>query len=107
VEPPEQLLSALTSILSRQCGTEALISYRRLARAGYRGEPARTSFLVEALLKAGFPDPLGRGTWKLDRVARSGHRKKFYAVLVREDGARRAGEMVSRIREYRRRLGCA
>jgi hypothetical protein len=85
-EPPEQLLGALASILSQQLGTEALVTYRRLTRAGYRGEPARTSFLVETLLKAGFPDPLGRGTWKLHRVARNGHRKKFYAVLMREDG---------------------
>jgi hypothetical protein len=85
-EPPEQLLGALASILSRQLGTEALISYRRLAKAGYRGEPARTSALVEALFRAGFPDPLGRGVWKLHRVARNGHRKKFYAVLSRADG---------------------
>jgi hypothetical protein len=85
VEPPKQLLSALASILSQQLGTEALISYRRLARAGYRGKPASTSFLVEELLRAGFPDPLGRGVWKLDRVARNGHRTRFYAVLVRAD----------------------
>jgi hypothetical protein len=85
-EPPEQLLRALSSILSQQCGTEALISYRRLRAHGYRGEPARTAALVEALFRAGFPDPLGRGTWKLDRVYRNGHRKKFYAVLQRADG---------------------
>ena len=85
-EPPEQLLRALSSILSQQYGTEALISYRRLRAHGYRGEPARTSFLVEALLARGFPDPLGRGVWRLDRVHRSGHKKKFYAVLVRGDG---------------------
>jgi len=85
-EPPEQLLGALSSILSQHLGTEALVTYRRLRAHGYRGEPARTSALVEALLRKGFPDPLGRGVWKLDRVHRNGHRKKFYAVLVREGG---------------------
>jgi len=83
---PADLVSALSAILTTQLGTETLISYRRLRAYGYRGEPARTSALVEALFRAGFPDPLGRGVWKLDRVARNGHRKKFYAVLVREDG---------------------
>jgi len=83
---PADLVSALSAILTTQLGTEALISYRRLRKAGFRGEPARTSALVEALFRAGFPDPLGRGVWKLDRVARNGHRKKFYAVLAREDG---------------------
>lgn len=85
VEPPEDLLSALSAILAAQLGTEALVTYRRLAKMGCRGLPARTTALAEALLKAGFPDPLGRGVWRLDRVGGNGHRRKLYAVLVRAE----------------------
>ena len=85
VEPPEDLLSALSEILAAQLGTEALVTYRRLAKMVRGRLPTRATALVEALLRRGFPDPLGRGVWRLDRVGGNGHRRKLYAVLVRAE----------------------
>jgi hypothetical protein len=84
-ELPEDLLNALSAILAAQLGTEALVTYRRLAKTGCRRLPTRATALAEALLRRGFPDPLGRGVWRLDRVGGSGHRRKLYAVLVRTE----------------------
>jgi hypothetical protein len=83
VVPPAELVRALERVLAGQRGNEVLINHSKLKRAGFSGNPARVNELVEELLRNGFQDPRGRGVWVLDRVARNGNRKKFFAVLRR------------------------
>lgn len=81
--PPAELIRALERVLAEQRGNEVLINSRRLKRVGFNDNPARVNKLVEELLRNGFRDPWGRGVWVLDRVAKNGNRKKFFAVLRR------------------------
>jgi hypothetical protein len=83
-----EILSALGRVLAEQQGTGALLSFRKLVRAGLRYRmPTVVSPLLEQLLKAGVPDPLGRGVWRLRYVRRNGNRKRYYLSLRgAEDG---------------------
>lgn len=82
-DPPEDLVAALLRILAEQRGNEVLINYRRLRKAGYRGDPVRASMYLEDMLRSGFSDPLDRGVWRVKRVGRNGNRKKYYLALER------------------------
>jgi hypothetical protein len=80
-DPPSDLISALVKVFLSQHGTAVLLNYRRLRRAGYRGDPVRASMYLDSALTAGFPDPLNRGVWRVERVERNGNRKKYYLIL--------------------------
>ena len=83
-EPPESLVRALARIFSEQLGSEVMLSCRRLRKAGFTGTSAQLGEHIRRLLGGdGFPDPLGRGVWRLRREGRNGNRRKYYVVLVR------------------------
>ena len=85
--PPGDLVSALVKVFLSQRGTLVLLNYRRLKRAGYRGDPVRTNAYLEDVLRSGFPDPLGRGVWRLLRRSHNGNRKKYYVALEQGGGS--------------------
>jgi hypothetical protein len=90
-DPPEDLVAALLRILAEQRGSEVLVNYRRLRKAGYRGDPVHASMYLDSALAAGFPDPLDRGVWRVKRVGRNGNRKKYYLTLEKGKGGGELG----------------
>ena len=61
-----------------------MLSCKRLKKAGFTGTSARLGEHIRELLGGdGFPDPLGRGVWRLKRESRNGSKRKYFAVLVR------------------------
>jgi len=65
-----------------------MLNYKRLRKAGFTGTSALLGEQIRWLLGGdGFPDPLGRGVWRLRRESKNGNKRKYYAVLVRGGGS--------------------